>query len=226
MTRDEHLLYCKTCTNRKLDLQQGLICSLTFSKADFQDTCNDYSEDTAIRPIVHQTEGLDTKQLTEKLNTEDFENLKSQQNLSAAIICGLIVGILCSLLWGLITVATEVQIGLVAVGIGAAVGMTIRFVGRGIDQIFGVWGAIIAGISVFLGNIFSILGFVSKYQDINFFDTILYFDYSLLPNIFGESFNFMDLVFYGIAIYEGFRFSFRQITQVELDAMRRARHHS
>ena len=30
-----------------------------------------------------------------------------------------------------------------------------------------------------------------------------------------ETFDFMDLLFYGIAIYEGYRFSFRNMTEEE-----------
>jgi len=45
MTREEHLAYCKICLNRKIDTKQGLICTLTGTIADFEETCKDFKED-------------------------------------------------------------------------------------------------------------------------------------------------------------------------------------
>lgn len=41
MNSEDHLKFCKKCTNRKMDLQQGLICSITNRLADFEDECPD-----------------------------------------------------------------------------------------------------------------------------------------------------------------------------------------
>lgn len=48
MTREEQLRFCKICKKQKFDLQQGIICSLTGKKADFEDTCDWFEEDTNI----------------------------------------------------------------------------------------------------------------------------------------------------------------------------------
>ena len=45
MTREERLKFCKVCTNRKLDVKTGLICSLTGKFADFDETCPNFSQD-------------------------------------------------------------------------------------------------------------------------------------------------------------------------------------
>lgn len=45
MTREQQLQYCRVCTNRKMDLQTGLICNLTGNAADFQEKCADFSLD-------------------------------------------------------------------------------------------------------------------------------------------------------------------------------------
>ena len=45
MTRDERLVFCKICNNRKMDINHGLICSITNSKADFDETCPDFEKD-------------------------------------------------------------------------------------------------------------------------------------------------------------------------------------
>ena len=47
MTRDQHLQFCKKCDNKKLDLERGLVCSLTNEFADFSVSCDNYSENTS-----------------------------------------------------------------------------------------------------------------------------------------------------------------------------------
>ncbi len=217
MTRDAQLAFCKKCTNRKMDLQTGILCSLTDEKADFQGTCNDFTEDTDVAAIAHQQEALDQSQLISKLSEEDLHELKLEQNLIPAIVMGATVGLVGAILWGIISVSTGFQIGYMAVAIGFGVGYAIRLVGKGIDPIFGYWGGAIAFLSVLLGNTMSILGFVASEMDVSLIDTIFFFDYSYLPQIMGETFSPIDLLFYGIAIYEGYRFSFRVLTQEDLD---------
>lgn len=48
MTRDQHLQFCKKCDNKKLDLERGLVCSLTNEFADFSVSCDNFSEITSI----------------------------------------------------------------------------------------------------------------------------------------------------------------------------------
>lgn len=43
-------------------------------------------------------------------------------------------------------------------------------------------------------------------------------DYSFVPELMAETFSPMDLLFYGIALYQGYKMSFRHITQEELIA--------
>lgn len=45
MERDKQLEFCKKCTNRKMDMQQGLICNLTGRKADFTGQCENFKID-------------------------------------------------------------------------------------------------------------------------------------------------------------------------------------
>ena len=41
-------------------------------------------------------------------------------------------------------------------------------------------------------------------------------DLEIVISLMRATFNPMDLLFYGIAVYEGYRFSFRQVTQADL----------
>jgi hypothetical protein len=47
MTREEQLQLCRVCKNKKMDLQRGIVCSLTNEKADFDKICPNYSPDEA-----------------------------------------------------------------------------------------------------------------------------------------------------------------------------------
>lgn len=39
MTHQQRIEWCRVCVNRRMDRQQGLICSLTGMRADFEDVC-------------------------------------------------------------------------------------------------------------------------------------------------------------------------------------------
>jgi hypothetical protein len=217
MTREEQLLFCKQCLNRKMDVSHGLVCSLTGQMATFQDECPDFQRDEAVHIApIDDKEGLEQSEIRQKLSPQIIERLRMEQNLLSGGISGVIVGVIGAILWGVITVITGFQIGYMAIGIGAIVGLAIRHFGNGIDPIFGFWGAVVSLFSVLLGNFFSIIGFIAHDQELGYFETLLGFDYSLLGTVMGLTFSIMDLVFYGIALYAGYKFSFRVITEKDL----------
>ena len=220
MTREEHLSFCKKCTNREMDLKQGLVCTLTKEKANFIDQCADYQLDPTYKERFDDTEAIDNEVLKTIIDEKVLEQLRSEQNYPMALVAGIVVGLLGALLWGAITVATGYQIGYMALAVGAGVGFSIRFAGKGIDQIFGITGAIIAVLSCVVGNFFSIIGFMANYENLGYFETFLLFDYSQLGAIMSETFSAMDLLFYGFAGYEGYKFAFRRLTEKEIEDLK------
>jgi len=56
-------------------------------------------------------------------------------------------------LWALITVATNYQIGFMALGVGFLVGHSVRAFGKGVDTGFGVLGAVLALAGCLAGKI-------------------------------------------------------------------------
>ncbi len=135
------------------------------------------------------------------------EQILLNQNYPFGLISGIIAGIIGAILWAVITVASEYQIGYMAVAIGLLVGYTIRTFGKGVEPIFGITGAIIAFLSCVLGNFLSIVGFVATAEGLGYFETLGILNYAAIPEIMMESFNPIDLLFYGIAVYEGYKFS-------------------
>lgn len=197
-------------------MQQGWLCSLTGEKANFENECADFNLDETVKINYDNTEALDQQEVRFNLSSQALEKLRMEQNLPLALGAGLITGIVGAILWGLITVATNFQIGYMAIAIGAGVGFSMRFLGKGIDQAFGIAGGVIAVLSCFIGNFFSIIGFYANSEGLEFFETLLLFDYDYFIPVMTDSFSFMDLVFYGIAGYEGYKFSFRSFTEEEL----------
>jgi antitoxin component YwqK of YwqJK toxin-antitoxin module len=140
-----------------------------------------------------------------------IEKLRYYQDFNFAIVGGLIAAILCALVWAFITVGTGFQIGYMAVGLGFAVGMSVRYFGAGVDAKFGYAGMVISLFGCLLGNFLSQVGFVAESYSQGYFETLTYFEIGDIPSVIIESFHPMDLIFYGIAVYEGHRFAFRPI---------------
>ncbi len=144
------------------------------------------------------------------------EQMVHEQNLPLGVAAGITAAVVMGLLWAAITVVTGYQIGYMAVAVGFGVGYAVRYAGRGLDPVFGIAGAVLALLGCLLGNFFSLVGFAAKSQDVNFLEVLALIDYGMVPEIMLEAFSPMDLLFYGIAIYEGYKFSFRQVTGEEL----------
>lgn len=122
---------------------------------------------------------------------------------------GLLAAIIGGVVWAAVTVNTGYQIGWMAVGVGALVGFAVRM-GRGVDLYFGIIGAVLAFVGCALGNFLSMAGFIGKESGVDILQVLQTIDYSKVPETMMSAAEPMDLLFYGIAVYEGYRFSFRR----------------
>lgn len=75
-------------------------------------------------------------------------------------------------------------------------------------------------LSCIIGNFLGVIGFISNAEGMSYLDTLLLFDYTYTFDLLIETAQFMDLVFYGIAGYEGYKFAFRQLNQAQLAALK------
>ncbi|MEY2539483.1 MAG: hypothetical protein QOG67_3223 [Verrucomicrobiota bacterium] len=128
------------------------------------------------------------------------------QNLPVAIAAGLAAAIIGGIGWALLTINTGYQIGYMAVGVGFLVGFAVRL-GNGTDKIFSYTGALLAFLGCLIGNFLSMVGFFASAEKLSFLSALSQIDYSKVPSAMASAFNPMDLLFYGIAIYEGYRLS-------------------
>jgi hypothetical protein len=129
-----------------------------------------------------------------------------KQNFPIALGAGIAAAIIGAIAWAIVTVTTEYQIGYMAIGVGFMVGFAVRL-GHGRDNVFAVSGAVLALIGCLLGNFLSMVGFVAKQQNVNVFGALSAIDLAKVPGAMMSAFNPMDLLFYGIAVYAGFKFS-------------------
>lgn len=216
MKREEHLKFCKTCLNRQINFEKGLLCGLTNEMASFENECESYKVDSEVIENIDSSEAIEHKDVLSKLSEKNITLFKSQQNLSKGILFSLLGGLIGGVLWGGITAITNFQIGYMAIAIGAGVGFIMRYFGKGIDQVFGISGAVIAVLSCVLGNFLSIISFIASSENLGYFETLLMFNYGETINVMILGFNPMDILFYGIAAYEGYKFSFRAFTEKDI----------
>lgn len=181
----------------------------------------DASELNEPEEIKQEAEKLQLDQ--DKLDRYLF-NLRSEQNLPLGILACVVSALAGGIVWALITVATKYQIGYMAVAVGFLVGYANRYFGKGIDKIHGIIGAVFALLGCILGNLFSTAGFASEQESVGLMTVLgtLFSNFSMITSILKETFQPMDILFYGIAIYEGYRFSFREITEEEIIANAKA----
>ncbi|HPH96118.1 MAG TPA: hypothetical protein PKW33_05425 [Anaerolineaceae bacterium] len=134
-----------------------------------------------------------------------FEQVDNSQNLFLGAIGGLIGGLIGAVIWALITYFTDYQIGWMAIGVGMLVGFGVRLLGRGHGIVFGLIGGLIALVSVVLGNFLACMGFLSKELGMGLVEMFLNFDYSLTFELLKVTFSPIDILFYAIAVYAGFK---------------------
>lgn len=138
-----------------------------------------------------------------------------EQNLPAGITAGLVAALLSAVIWAGITVATGYQIGYMAIGVGALVGFAVRRFGKGYETIFGVVGGGMALLGCLLGNMFAMIGILAKELEIPFAEVLGAMTPSRAIELLGAGFDFIDLLFYGIAAYEGYIFAINKVESTE-----------
>ena len=133
---------------------------------------------------------------------------KPESNLALGTLAGIGAAIVGAGIWAAITALTSFQIGWMAIGVGFLVGFAVRLVGKGTEPVFGVVGALLALVGCALGNLLTYAWFIAADQGIPYGEFLSSMNVTLMADIMVATFAAMDLLFYGIAAYCGFRYSF------------------
>ncbi len=150
-----------------------------------------------------------------------FAQLVKQQNFPLGVASGFVAALAGGAAWAAVTVATGYQIGWMAIGIGFLVGIAVRATGKGLTKSFGYAGGALALFGCLLGNFLTMCGLVAIDSGASIVTVTLAIasQPAAVLELMTATFSPMDLLFYGIAVYEGYKFSFRQIDDSELNAM-------
>lgn len=200
--------YCRNCVSRNFVTGRGLVCKRTGSIPAFEEACESYEKDEELEKIAPTPHPDGSSDYVSR------EQLLSEENLPKAVLWGVIASLVGAVVWGLVSVSTGYQIGYMAIGVGFLVGLAMRR-GKGITPVFGVIGALLALVSCILGDFFSIVGYAAQEYDMSYIDTLISVDYNEIFSIMIENVVSMTALFYGIAVYEGYKLSFRVQKQRE-----------
>src|SRR5438046_4554102 len=129
------------------------------------------------------------------------------ENLPMGFMAGLVAAAVGAGLWALVTIVTGFQIGWMAVGVGFLVGWAVRIAGKGTHRAFGIMGALLALGGCAVGNLLTIVVIAARHFEIPLVAVFSRLTPDVVVQLMGATFSPMDLLFYGIAIYEGSRFS-------------------
>lgn len=179
----------------------------------------DQEQTTSIEANVESAEAPPQMEL-DPVKVQAFQaQLERQQNLPAGIAAGLVAAVAGAVVWAVVTVGTHYQIGYMAVGVGFLVGFAVRHFGRGLTMPFAAAGCLLALLGCLLGNLFSACGFLAAQGSIPLGNILSRLDFDLAVELLTATSSPMDLLFYGIALYAGYRYSVRQVTAEELQRL-------
>jgi hypothetical protein len=119
---------------------------------------------------------------------------------------GLIAAIATAVLWAVVTTTTGYRIGWMAIGVGFAVAFAVRLSAESQDEALSYIAAGCALIGCVLGNYLSWCTLFAVHEGAPLTHTV----FALLPKfprVLAITFRPMDLLYYGIAVYSGFKYS-------------------
>ncbi len=145
-----------------------------------------------------------------------MDRIRSRQNLGLAIVAGLLAMTAGAAIWAAATISTGYQIGWLAIIVGVLVGMAVRIAGNGIDRVFGITAALLSLLGCALGNLLTVAYFVAQAEGVPYFELLFELDLDRALQMLIANFNPMDLLFYLFAVYFGYRYAIREVTDVEL----------
>jgi hypothetical protein len=148
-----------------------------------------------------------------------MQRRKAEQSMPLALAAGVVAALVGAAIWAIVTDVTGYQIGWMAVAVGFIVGYSVRYLGKGVERPYQYVGAMCALLGCVLGNYFAMAGYAAQQLHADIFTVISRIPLDKALSVMQESFQPMDLLFYAIAVYEGYRFSLKRITPAELAAL-------
>jgi hypothetical protein len=137
--------------------------------------------------------------------------LEGEQNFPMAVVGSLLGAVVGAGIWGGVVYAFQIKSGLIAILIGILVGFAVRIFGKGLETSYGILGAVMSLVACSAGLILGSYALYMKSRGLGFAEVLPYVNLKTIIAILKRSFSGIDLLFYAIAAYEGYKFSFRNI---------------
>ena len=147
--------------------------------------------------------------------------VRDNQNLAMGVLGGIGAAALGAWVWAMVAYYTDYQIGWMAIGVGFLVGYSVRQFGKGVDTSFGVIGAVFSLAGCLAGNLLTVCVFIAKEEGVEVTAVLSQLDFETAVEMLVETFNPMDILFYGFALYYGYRNSFYRISDEKLKELTR-----
>ena len=148
-----------------------------------------------------------------------MERLRGDQSLMMGITGGFLGAAIGAVLWAVVTVLTKYQIGYMALGVGFLAGFGVRLLGKGVDAKFQYAGAALALAGCLAGNLMVVIIFGSMETGISVTTILSRLTPAIVVDLYKATFNVMDILFYGLAISIGYKYSLKTIPQKDVDKL-------
>ena len=172
------------------------------------------ADDVIPQPVAEQALTLDPQKLQRYV-----QRMRDEQNLIMGTMGGFLGAAIGAILWTVITVITEYQIGYMALGVGFLTGIGVKFLGKGVDRSFQIAGAALALAGCLAGNLMVVVIFGSLETGHSVSTILSGLTPSIVADLYASTFNIMDLLFYGLAITIGYKSSLWTIPQEDIEKL-------
>ena len=171
-------------------------------------------EQAPVQPVEEQAVALDPHKLQRYL-----DRARDEQNFVMGVTGGFLGAAIGAVLWAVITVLTEYQIGYMALGVGFLAGFGVKLLGKGIDAKFQYAAAALALVGCLAGNLMVVIVFGSLETGISITTILSRLTPAIVVDLYKATFNPIDLLFYGLAVTIGYKYSLKTIPQEDLEKL-------
>ena len=189
---------------------------MSTEQAQVMDQVADQVTDQAAaqQPAGEQVVSIDPRKLQRYM-----ERLRGDQSLMMGIAGGFLGAAIGAGLWAVVTVLTKYQIGYSALGVGFLAGFGVKLLGKGVDAKFQYAGAAMALAGCLVGNLMVVIIFGSMETGISVTTILSRLTPAVVVDLYKATFNVMDILFYGLAISIGYKYSLKTIPQKDVEKL-------
>lgn len=141
--------------------------------------------------------------------------LISEQNFINGVVAGFVAMLAAALGWGAIAVATGYNHSLMAIGVGLLVGYGVQVFGRGLTTKYSIAAALLSVLGCIGGNVMTEVILEVRYTGTPMTDILSSLTLDEIGSMITRRLQFMDVIFWLVAIYTTWLVAPRNLTREE-----------